>query len=66
MVAADHLTDKKILRACELLRDTDLPIACVAQDLGYADYFYFLRVFKKAVGTSPGAYRARPRGEPRA
>lgn len=47
----------KINRACELLINSDKPVATIAQDLGYSDTFAFSHQFKKKTGIAPGAYR---------
>lgn len=52
-----HLLDLRIQKAQELLRLTDDSIAEVAEKVGYNDYFYFVKVFKKATGISPTAFR---------
>jgi AraC-like DNA-binding protein len=42
------------------------PIKDVAREVGFGDYYYFLKAFKRATGVSPGAFqasfRARGRG----
>ncbi|CAG7631732.1 AraC family transcriptional regulator [Paenibacillus allorhizosphaerae] len=43
--------------AKRLLRQTGLPVQAVAAQVGYADYNYFIRLFRKTVGASPGVYR---------
>lgn len=52
-----YLSERKMAIACELLKVPDATIEGVAQSVGYADYFYFHRVFKKIVGQGPGSYR---------
>lgn len=54
---------RRISRAVELLRYTQLPIRQIAELLGFADALYFSRRFKQAVGISPRAYRQRELGE---
>lgn len=44
-------------QAKELLLGTDLNITEIAEACGFADLFYFSRMFKKRVGSSPRAYR---------
>ncbi|MFH1477060.1 MAG: helix-turn-helix domain-containing protein [Verrucomicrobiota bacterium] len=46
-----------ISRAKLLLRDTDLPIAVMAQRLGFRDPLYFSQLFRKISGLSPSQYR---------
>ena len=48
----------RINRAKVLLRQTQLPIGSVADQLGYANVQYFSLHFKQAVGVSPSSYRA--------
>lgn len=47
----------RIRRARELLATTGIPIAALAQQLGYTDPQYFTRIFRTLVGTSPSRYR---------
>lgn len=54
----DFYINLKMKRACELLRSTDLYIYEVAQRLGYADQYYFSRLFRRVVGISPKEYRS--------
>ncbi len=44
--------------AARRLAYTRAPVTTIAYDLGYADPAYFARVFAKAMGVSPRAYRA--------
>lgn len=53
----DFATHKRMDHACHLLRSTDLQIQTIAQYCGFLDLHYFCRVFKKATGTTPTAYR---------
>jgi len=53
----EYLLRLKIQRACERLRTRDERIADIAADLGYADAFYFSRLFRRRVGSSPTVYR---------
>jgi AraC-like DNA-binding protein len=41
------------------------PIKDVAREVGFGDYYYFLKAFKRATGVSPGAFQAsfRARGQ---
>lgn len=47
----------KIERACQLLKDTDLKVNQICLKLGIDDQYYFSRLFSKAMGISPTAYR---------
>ena len=52
----------KVLKAKELLADETLSIDAIAEMVGYKDYFYFTKVFKKTEGISPSKYRKSIRG----
>ena len=43
--------------AKELLKDDSRSIEEIANAVGYHDYFYFTKVFKKTQGISPSKYR---------
>ncbi|BFT72594.1 response regulator [Paenibacillus sp. P36] len=53
----EYLTGLRIERAAALLRATMVPINEVADQVGYPDYFYFSKLFKKTTGVSPTSYR---------
>lgn len=57
MPFSEYITSKRIQRAKELLDDESLSVDTIAREVGYKDYFYFTKVFKKAVGISPSKYR---------
>ena len=52
-----YLASARIAQAKRLLIQKDLNITDVAQLVGYDDYAYFSRVFKRMEGKSPRAYR---------
>ena len=52
-----YLQKQRIERACQLLRQTALPVGQIAEALGYESPFYFSLRFKKHTGQSPRAYR---------
>lgn len=52
----DYLTQIRLEKARELLRDTDWKISTVAEEVGY-QHSYFNRLFKKQEGITPGQYR---------
>jgi AraC family transcriptional regulator of arabinose operon len=57
-----HHTALKMARARRLLDTTDLHVAEIAREVGYADQFYFSRQFRRTHGVSPTAYRAQRKG----
>lgn len=53
-----YLTSVRMDHAKNLLEKSEDPIKAVGEKVGYADYFYFAKVFKKTVHQTPGEYRA--------
>lgn len=54
---SSYLTNLRIQKAIHLLTNTDMPVALVAASVGYQDYFYFAKVFKKITHATPSSYR---------
>ena len=54
-----YLTDLKLTRAASLLETTDLPVALIANAVGFDDQLAFSKAFHKERGVSPTAYRKR-------
>ena len=54
---SDYIASLRIQRAKELLQNEVLSIQEIAEQVGYNDYFYFTKVFKKVQGISPSKYR---------
>lgn len=54
---ASYVLRKRLLKAKEFLKDTDISITKIAGKVGYSDYNYFLRCFKKSFGISAKKYR---------
>ncbi|GKX30742.1 hypothetical protein SH1V18_32220 [Vallitalea longa] len=52
-----YLTSLRMSDACELLKETEYTINEIADKIGYNDYFYFAKIFKKFTGKTPGNYR---------
>ncbi len=55
VTAHTFLIDKRLIKACELLREGESVTECW-RSAGFADYTSFLRNFKEAFGVSPGKY----------
>lgn len=51
------LTEQRMVRARQLLRETDLPLAEVATRVGYQTQAHFTGVFRRYVGVTPRVYR---------
>jgi len=54
---SEYVTDLRIKKACELLKNTELTIDEIATKVGYMDYYYFNKVFKKQCGITPMKFR---------
>lgn len=52
-----HLTEIRLREACRLLKTTSLGIKEIAYSAGFSDEIYFMKVFKKNIGTTPKKYR---------
>lgn len=53
----EYITNTRVKMASDLLRETDYSIYQVADLVGYSNYSYFSRVFKKISGKSPQEYK---------
>lgn len=53
----NHLLTIRMEKAKELLRTTNLPVADIAEQVGYSSAQYFAVRFKKYTGVTPGTYR---------
>jgi AraC family transcriptional regulator, transcriptional activator of pobA len=56
----EWIIERRMAESRRLLADTTLPIQEVARRVGIADPGYFSRLFRRAHGTSPRAWRGRP------
>ncbi|HZG86464.1 AraC family transcriptional regulator [Paenibacillus sp.] len=52
-----YVTARRIKIACRLLQTTSLPIERIGIEVGIPNPSYFIRIFKKTVGTTPLKYR---------
>jgi two-component system response regulator YesN len=53
----DYLAELRVRHACELLKNSNLPIQRVGERVGYHDAYYFSKIFKKIIGKTPREYR---------
>ncbi len=54
---SDFLNEVRIGFACQLLKQSDMPVAQVAFECGFTNLSYFNRVFKKIKGFTPRDFR---------
>ena len=57
----EYLTQLRLNKAAEMLAETDYSIVQIADEVGYGDYCYFSKVFKKYKGISPTQFREQAR-----
>ena len=53
---SNYLCKYRITNAANLYRGTELPISQIAMNVGFSDYCYFSRSFKKHIGQTPAVY----------
>lgn len=53
----EYLTKIRMEEAIRLLRETDMTMEAIAQELGYSTGSYFIKVFHQWIGISPGEFR---------
>jgi YesN/AraC family two-component response regulator len=53
-----YIAEKRIEKAREYMKDPNINLTEIAFLIGYDDYTYFSRVFKKITGKSPREYRS--------
>ena len=52
-----YLLNLKLQKACQLLHTTELPVAVIANSMGFDNSLAFSKLFKKTYGFSPSHYR---------
>jgi AraC-like DNA-binding protein len=53
-----YITQRRLERAKTLMRRTNLPLALIAQEAGFADQSHLTSVFRREIGLTPGHFRA--------
>jgi len=59
----DYVTELRVGRAEELIRESRMSIKEIAYAVGYQDPNYFTKIFRKATGLTPSLYGAERRAE---
>lgn len=57
MTFGQYVTERRIEKACSLLKKTSASIQQIAEQVGFDDVSYFHRVFKKTTGKTPREYQ---------
>lgn len=55
----DYLSQKRMQRACELLRTTDEPVREIVEKVGYSNVSSFTRKFSELYDVTPGRFRSK-------
>lgn len=63
MAPVEYLQTLRCNAARELLQHSNLGVGDIAASVGFTDAGYFIRVFRKLAGQTPGEYRAKVRGK---
>lgn len=63
MSPQDYLINFRLDKACDLMKNPSLSIGAISRSVGYDDPLLFSKMFKKAKGMSPRAYRANLHGD---
>lgn len=59
----EYMTDRRIIIASSMLKDTDYSINFIADCVGCDNYSYFTKLFKKQTGFTPREYRGQFKAE---
>ncbi len=55
----EYITNKRLEKAKELLKQSKEPIYKIAETVGFANFTYFCKLFKRKTGLSPSNYRVK-------
>ena len=58
---AEYVRRRRLQRASQALRETDLPLSQIALDTGFCDQSHLTRAFRRELNTTPAAFRAEGR-----
>lgn len=61
----NYLVKRRLDAACELLKQTDMPIGEIARRVGLDNVYYFSRLFRQKIGITPTAYRKKRENDKR-
>ncbi len=58
---SEYITARRIKQACRLLQNSEYSVERISAEVGYPNVSYFIRLFKKVIGTTPLKYRTASR-----
>jgi len=58
MTPNDYLMRVRIEKSMELLQATDWPLERIARSVGYSTGSYYIKIFRRLTGQTPGSFRA--------
>lgn len=53
----DYVLELRITEASRLITEHSVPLSAIAEEVGFSDYNYFSRIYKKRTGYTPSEYR---------
>ena len=56
MTYSQYITELRINKAKQLIKESRLSLSEISECVGFNDYFYFIKKFKKVVGVTPGNF----------
>lgn len=59
---SEYIIELRMTLAQEMLKNTDLTVTAISSKVGYPNYTYFTKLFKKYSGDTPTEYRGRHKG----
>lgn len=54
---SQYLAEIRMKNACELLKNTDMSIEEICYNVGYTDYYGFIKAFKRLYGITPSKFK---------
>ncbi len=57
LTVSDYIMQQRMLMAGELLEKTNMSVTMVSAEVGYGNYSYFIKLFRKFFGKSPREYQ---------
>ena len=58
MTPMEYVNFVRVQKGCQLLRQTDLPVALISDKIGYESVSSFIRNFRRIIGSTPKKWRA--------